>query len=452
MNNLNAWNIYTKDEIFDYCDNYINFLNKGKTERLCVEYFKAEAEKNGFINIDDATALKTGDKIYKINRNKSIALAVIGQKDISDGTNIIASHIDSPRLDLKPNPLYEDSNLALFKTHYYGGIKKYQWVSVPMSLIGVVVLKDGSVIDVNIGENAGDPVLTISDLLIHLASEQMGKKASEVIGGEDLNLIIGSIPDNCEKDKFKSTVLNILKDKYGFEEDDFSSAELEAVPSFKATCVGLDRSMIGAYGQDDRVCAYTSYTALLNANNPERTSICMLADKEEIGSMGTTGMEAMFFDDFIIELIYKTKGEYNHFMLRNCLSKSYCLSADVAGATDPTFKSVMESSNASYFGGGIALVKYTGARGKSSASDANAEYVAKIRGMLDKNNIPWQICELGKVDAGGGGTVAKFIANKGADTLDCGVPVLSMHSPFELTSKADVYATYNAYKAFYEIN
>lgn len=452
MNNLNAWNIYTKDEIFDYCDNYINFLNKGKTERLCVEYFKAEAEKNGFINIDDATALKTGDKIYKINRNKSIALAVIGQKDISDGTNIIASHIDSPRLDLKPNPLYEDSNLALFKTHYYGGIKKYQWVSVPMSLIGVVVLKDGSVIDVNIGENAGDPVLTISDLLIHLASEQMGKKASEVIGGEDLNLIIGSIPDNCEKDKFKSTVLNILKDKYGFEEDDFSSAELEAVPSFKATCVGLDRSMIGAYGQDDRVCAYTSYTALLNANNPERTSICMLADKEEIGSMGTTGMEAMFFDDFIMELIYKTKGEYNHFMLRNCLSKSYCLSADVAGATDPTFKSVMESSNASYFGGGIALVKYTGARGKSSASDANAEYVAKIRGMLDKNNIPWQICELGKVDAGGGGTVAKFIANKGADTLDCGVPVLSMHSPFELTSKADVYATYNAYKAFYEIN
>ena len=452
MNNLNAWNIYTKDEIFDYCDNYINFLNKGKTERLCVEYFKAEAEKNGFKNIDDATTLKTGDKIYKINRNKSIALAVIGQKDISDGTNIIASHIDSPRLDLKPNPLYEDSNLALFKTHYYGGIKKYQWVSVPMSLIGVVVLKDGSVIDVNIGENAGDPVLTISDLLIHLASEQMGKKASEVIGGEDLNLIIGSIPDNCEKDKFKSTVLNILKDKYGFEEDDFSSAELEAVPSFKATCVGLDRSMIGAYGQDDRVCAYTSYTALLNANNPERTSICMLADKEEIGSMGTTGMEAMFFDDFIIELIYKTKGEYNHFMLRNCLSKSYCLSADVAGATDPTFKSVMESSNASYFGGGIALVKYTGARGKSSASDANAEYVAKIRGMLDKNNIPWQICELGKVDAGGGGTVAKFIANKGADTLDCGVPVLSMHSPFELTSKADVYATYNAYKAFYEIN
>ncbi len=445
----NTWNIYNKNDIMEYGKNYIDFLNSGKTERLCVSYIKDLAEKNGFKNLDTVKSLKANDKVYKINRNKNIILTVIGTEDIKCGINLIASHIDSPRLDLKPNPLYEDSNMALFKTHYYGGIKMYQWATIPMSLIGVVALTDGNVINVNIGEEDIDPVFTVTDLLIHFASEQMNKKASEVITGEDLNLLIASIPSDCEKDKFKATVLAILKEKYGFSEDDFASAELEAVPAFKARDVGLDMSMLGGYGQDDRVCAYTSATALFETDNPKRTCICFMADKEEIGSMGSTGMKSMFFDDVILEIIEKISGNCTYMDLRKCLSSSYSLSADVAGCADPTFKSVIDTNNSAYMAQGLAINKYTGARGKSATSDANAEYVAKLRGVLDDKNIPWQLCELGKVDAGGGGTVAQFLANKNIETIDCGVPVLSMHSPFEITSKADVYTAHMAYNAFY---
>jgi len=449
MEKTNSWLKLDTNEVMSYCQKYIDFLNEGKTERLCVKLAERHAKENGFVPFEEKSDLKPGDKIYHINRKKNIVLAVIGKEDIEKGTMIVASHIDSPRLDLKPNPMYEDSNMSLFKTHYYGGIKKYQWTAIPLSLIGVVIKADGSTVEVNIGENPGDPVLTVTDLLPHLAQEQMVKKMSEAFTGEDLNILIGSKPTDSEKDKYKETIKNILKEKYNIEEEDFASAELEAVPSYKACDVGLDRSMVGAYGQDDRVCAYTSLTAILKTDNPNKTAICFLADKEEIGSMGNTGMKSRFFENFLAEMIHKLKGEYNDIYLRRCLTNSMCLSSDVAAALDPNYKSASEALNSAYVGNGIAICKYTGARGKSSTSDANAEFVGTILRLFDSNGIDRQMCELGRVDLGGGGTVAQYIANLDVDTIDVGVPLLSMHSPFEIASKADIYSAYKAYKAFY---
>ena len=445
------WNkIEDKKLVFSFSDEYIDFLNKGKTERECTAFVKGLAENNGFKNLDEVASLKAGDKVYKINRGKNIILAVMGSEDIVNGTNIVASHIDSPRIDLKQNPLYEDGGLALFKTHYYGGIKKYQWTAVPLSLMGVVIDKDGKTIDVKIGEDEGDPVFTITDLLPHLAVEQMSKKMTEAFTGEDLNILIGSIPSEDEEKNVKDAILELLKNKYGFCEEDFVSAELELVPTFKARSVGFDASLIGSYGQDDKVCAYTSLKAIFDADKPNRTSICYLADKEEIGSMGNTGMKSRFFENFIAELIEKAKGNYNDMYIRKALTNSMCLSADVTAAFDPGYKSAFEEKNSAYLGGGLAICKYTGSRGKSGTSDANAEFVGKVRKIFNDNSVLWQTAELGRVDLGGGGTVAQYVANLDIDTLDVGVPVISMHSPFEITSKADVFMAYLGYKAFYE--
>ncbi len=445
----NVWEKYDKNEIMVFNDGYINYLDNSKTERLCIEHSVNIAEKYGFKEFKAGMKLTAGDKIYKTNRGKNLCLAIIGTDEITDGINLVASHVDSPRLDLKPIPLYEDSNLVLFKTHYYGGIKKYQWTSIPLSLIGVVILNDGVCVEVNIGEDENDPVFTITDLLPHLAKDQMVKSMSEGFTGEDLNVLVGSIPSNNEKDKFKSAILDLLNEKYGITEEDFISSELEIVPSFKAKSVGLDSSMVGAYGQDDRVCGYTSFKAMLDIDTPKRTSVCFLADKEEIGSMGNTGMKSRFFENFLAELINSVKGEYNELYLKRTLSNSRCLSSDVTNGTDPTYKCVGEANNSAYLGEGICICKYTGARGKSSTSDANAEFVGFIRKLFNENDIVWQIAELGKVDQGGGGTVAQFIANLDVDTIDCGVPLLSMHAPFEIASKGDVYIAYKAYKAFY---
>lgn len=444
-----AWSCEDKNTVMDFCDIYMNYLDNSKTERTCVKFSTELAQKQGFVNIDTVSTLSPGQKVYKINRGKNIILAVIGKNDITEGTNIVASHIDSPRLDAKPVPFYEDSNMTLMKTHYYGGIKKYQWTAIPLSIIGVVVLSDETVLDINIGEDEKDPKFTVTDLLPHLAQDQMSKKVSEFITGEDLNLLVGSIPADCEKEKFKQNILNILKEKYNIDEKDFVSAELEIVPSFKACSVGFDSSLVGSYGHDDRVCAFTSLKAILETENPERTSICYLSDKEEVGSMGNTGMKSRFFENFIAELILKTKKDYNDMYIRYALTNSMCLSSDVSAAVDPTYKNVTEDNNAAHLGCGIAICKYTGSRGKSSTSDANAEYVGKIRKIFDDANVVWQICELGKVDQGGGGTVAQYIANLDIDTIDCGVPLLSMHAPFEIASKADIYSAYKAYKAFY---
>ncbi len=446
----NIWKDIDVDKAYSFCDGYIRYLDMSKTERLCARYSVSLAKEKGFKDISEVKSLKAGDKIYVVNRDKSVALFVIGKEDILSGLNIIASHIDSPRLDLKPNPLYEDYDIAMLKTHYYGGIKKYQWTSIPLSLIGVVVKENGEVINVNIGEDDNDPVFTITDLLPHLAKDQMAKKATDVIEGESLNALFASLPSDEEKDSVKKSCMEIIKEKYGIEEEDFISSELELVPGFKAKNVGLDRSMIGAYGQDDRVCAYTSLEAILNTDKPSKTCMCYLADKEEIGSMGVTGTKSRFFENIIAKIIYLYKGEYNDLFLREALSSSMCLSADVTNANDPNYKSVCEDKNAAYLGGGLAIAKYTGARGKSSTSDANAEFVAKVRGIFNASGVKWQIAELGKVDQGGGGTVAQYIANLNVDTLDCGVPLYSMHSPFEVSSKADVYMAYMGYKAFFD--
>ena len=440
-----------KEDIYKFSDEYIHYLNKCKTEREAVDFSKEILIKNGFIDLKDKVVLMPGDKVYYINREKTIYAAIIGEKPLEAGLNIVGAHIDSPRLDLKPNPLYEDTGFAFFKTHYYGGIKKYQWTTIPLSLHGVIVKTTGETIKVNIGEDENDPVFTITDLLPHLAQEQMEKKLKDGISGEDLNLLIGSIPFNDDKlsERVKLNILKILNDKYGITERDFISSELELVPAFNARSLGFDGSMVAGYGQDDRVCAYTSLRALLNVVNPSKTAVCILADKEEIGSMGNTGMESHVFDTFIAELLNKTNCNRP-----NLLDKVFCnskmLSADVDAALDPIYASVSEKNNASYLGHGIGLNKYTGARGKSGASDANAEYVALVRNILEKNDISYQFGELGKVDVGGGGTIAYILANKGIDVIDCGVPVLSMHSPYEVTSKFDIYEAYRTYKAFLE--
>ena len=430
-----------------YCNGYKAFLDAGKTERLCAQETIRMAEAAGYRPYRREMEVKSGDKLYVCNRGKAVLLAHIGEKPLSEGAQIAAAHIDSPRLDLKPNPLYEDSELAFFKTHYYGGIRKYQWVALPLELHGVVAMKDGSTVTVNIGADDNDPKLVITDLLPHLGAEQSKKPLGSAVPGETLNLLLGSRPIGDEEDsgRVKLAVMKLLNEKYGITEDDFNSAELEAVPAANACDIGLDRSMIGAYGHDDRVCGYAALKALLDLEKtPVKTAVCVLADKEEIGSDGVTGMQSAAFDTFMEDLC-----EAQGVALRACYEKSFCLSADVTAAYDPDFAEVYEKRNSAFLNRGIGLCKYTGARGKSGASDADAETIAYVRRIFDDAGVVWQIAELGKVDAGGGGTVAMYMANRNIITLDAGVPVLSMHAPFETVAKLDCYETYKGIKAVY---
>ncbi len=437
-----------KNEVLAFSDSYIGFLNSSKTEREANKNIIKELEQNGFTNINDTDSLNVGDKVYFNNRGKSVFAAIIGKNNIEKGLNIIGAHIDSPRLDLKPNPVYEDAKLALFKTHYYGGIKKYQWTTIPLAIHGVVVKPSGDKIEINIGEDEDDPIFTITDILPHLAQKQYEKKIGEAIEGESLNLLIGSIPSN-DSDSVKENVLQILNEKYDISEIDFYSSELEVVPAFNARSLGFDKSMVSGYGQDDKVCAYATLEAIIDCDTFDYTNVAIFADKEEIGSVGNTGMYSEMFDNFINMLLDKTNTN-----APSALNRTYCnsrmLSADVGSGIDPNYQDVSEVNNASHIGYGVELNKYTGARGKSGASDANAEFVAYVRGVFETNNVKYQVSELGKVDIGGGGTIAYILANKGIDVLDCGVPVISMHSPYEVTSKYDIYCAYLGYKAFFE--
>lgn len=439
-----------KEKIFDFSEGYKDFLNTGRTERLACSEALRMAKAQGFENLEEKTSLKAGDKVYLVNRSKNLFLAIIGQEDVEKGISFVISHIDCPRIDLKQNPVYSDSGLSLFKTHYYGGIKKYQWTAIPLALHGVVMKANGDTAEISIGDGPDDPVLYITDLLPHLATDQMQKKATEIIGGEALNILAGSLPDEeAEKDSEKEALLKLLSEKYGICEEDFLSAELEAVPAFPAKDVGFDRSMVGAYGHDDRVCAYTSLMALFEAKNPVRTSVCLLTDKEEIGSMGSTGMRSAFFEYAVALLVEKTTGRYHELMLKRTFRNSRCLSSDVSAAVDPTYPEVHDKLNAPFMGRGVVLTKYTGSRGKSGTSDANAEFMGLVRRCFDEGNVFWQSGELGKVDAGGGGTIAQYVANLDMEVVDCGVPLLSMHAPYEVVSKLDIYMAYKAYQAFY---
>ena len=444
----NAWEKYNDEqikEIMDFNEGYKTFITKGKTERLCVNETVKKAMAAGYKDLKDVDILKPGDKVYVTNMNKNVALFVIGKKPIEAGLRILGAHIDSPRLDLKQNPLYESEGFALLDTHYYGGVKKYQWVTIPLSLIGVVVKKDGTVINVNIGEDETDPVVGISDLLIHLSADQLKKEAAKVIEGEDLDVTFASMPlKDYEKDSVKANVLKILKEKYDFEEEDFLSAEIEIVPSGKARDYGIDRSMVAGYGHDDRVCAYTSLMAILDINDPEYTSCAILVDKEEIGS---TGAQSLFFENTISELLAK-QGVDSFVKTRKALANSKMLSSDVSAGVDPLYLSVNDKKNAAYLGRGIVFNKYTGARGKSGSNDANPEYMAQIRNILDENNVNYQTAELGKVDQGGGGTIAYILGNYNMNVIDAGVAVLNMHAPMEIVSKVDVYEAYLAYRTF----
>ncbi len=439
------------NKILDFSDGYIKFLNHSKTEREANKNIILELQEKGFKDVNSVDILKPLDKVYFNNRGKSVFAAVIGNNKIEDGLNIVGAHIDSPRLDLKPNPVYEDSKLALLKTHYYGGIKKYQWTTIPLAIHGVIVKITGEKVYVNIGEDDSDPVFTITDLLPHLAQKQYEKKLSEAVEGESLNLLIGSIPNDEEEEPIKKNILKLLNEKYGINEIDFYSSEIEIVPAFKARSLGFDNSMVASYGQDDRVCAYGTLKAIVDATTTEYTNVAIFADKEEIGSVGNTGMYSEVFDNFVNVLLEKTGS-----LCPSSLNKTYCnsrmLSADVGAGVDPNYQDVSEINNSSYIGYGVELNKYTGSRGKSGASDANAEFVAYVRNVFEKNNVKYQVSELGKVDVGGGGTIAYILANKGIDVIDCGVPVISMHSPYEVTSKYDVYSAYSGYKAFFESN
>ena len=455
MERKNVWTNYGKKELAELeklNKNYRHFLDHGKTERECVKAAVKQAKKEGFKDLKEVIRsgekLQAGDRVYDVFMEKAIALFIIGSKDMEKGMNILGAHIDSPRLDLKQNPLYEDTELAYLDTHYYGGIKKYQWVAIPLAHHGVVAKKDGSVVEINIGEEEDDPVFCISDLLIHLSGEQMEKKGAKVVEGEALNLLIGNMPlKDEEKDAVKKNVLNLLKEKYDIEEEDFLSAELEVVPAGKARECGLDRSMILAYGQDDRVCAYTSLEAILDTKKVKRTACCILVDKEEIGSVGATGMQSRFFENTVAELL-NCMGVYSDLALRRTLANSKMLSSDVSAAYDPEYASVFEKKNAAYFAKGIVFNKYTGSRGKSGSNDANAEYMAELRKILEKHNVAFQTAELGKVDIGGGGTIAYILALYGMQVIDCGVAVMSMHAPWEIVSKADVYEAKKCYMAF----
>ena len=451
----NAWLKYdshAKNEIFEFCEGYKNYLSVAKTERECIHEAIRLAEEKGYKNLNDLIknneTLKPGDKVYVNNKDKTLALYLIGKDSIENGMRIIGSHVDSPRLDLKQNPLYEDSDLALMDTHYYGGVKKYQWVALPLALHGVVVKKDGTKIDVVIGEDDNDPVLGISDLLIHLSANQLQKKANEVIAGEDLNVLVGNMPlEGAEKNAVKENILLLLKDKYDFEEEDFISAEFEIVPAGKARDLGLDKSMVIGYGQDDRICAYTSLMALLEVENVEKTSVILLVDKEEVGSIGATGMHSRFFENSLAEVMDRM-GQYSELRLKRALQNSLMLSADVTAAFDPNYPSVCEKKNTAYFGRGLVFSKYTGARGKSGCNDANPEFIAWLRKIMEKNNISYQTAELGKVDQGGGGTIAYILAQYNMEVIDCGVALQNMHAPWEVSSKVDIYETKNGYKAF----
>lgn len=462
MERKNMWKQYSESqlaELEEINNRYKVCLDAGKTERECVTLSVAMAEEKGYKNLEElvanGTALKAGDKVYVNNMGKSLALFHIGTKPLEEGMNILGAHVDSPRIDVKQNPLYEDTDFAYLDTHYYGGIKKYQWVTIPLALHGVIVKKDGTVQNVVIGEDPKDPVLVISDILIHLAGEQLDKKASVVIEGENLDVIVGSRPqikeekeDKKEEKEFvKATILEYFKEKYGVEEEDFLSAELEVVPAGPARDCGLDRSMILGYGHDDRICAFTSLFAMLEVENPERTSCCLIVDKEEIGSVGATGMHSKFFENAVAEIIALTSGE-STLKVRRTLQNSYMLSSDVSAAYDPLFASAFEKKNAAYFGRGICLNKYTGSRGKNGSSDANAEYIAKVRKVFDEAEIGFQTAELGKVDMGGGGTIAYIMSHYGMNVIDSGIAVLSMHAPMEIASKADIYEGYRGYKAF----
>jgi aspartyl aminopeptidase len=451
-----VWDKYTGeklDQVFAFSEDYKEFISICKTERECIAEFIRLAEEKGYRDlatlIEEKEVLKPGDKVYANNAGKTLALFVIGSQPMEKGLRIIGAHVDSPRLDLKQNPLYEDSGLALFKTHYYGGVKKYQWVTLPLAIHGVVVKKDGSLVDVVIGEDEDDPVVGITDLLIHLAADQMDKKISKAIEGEDLNVSLGSIPvgDKEDKARVKKNILRLLNEKYGIDEEDFVSAELEVVPAGKARDYGLDRSMVMGYGHDDRVCAYTSFKALMDMENPDKTCVALMVDKEEIGSVGATGMTSRFFENTMAEIMNLT-GDYSELKLRRCLANSKMLSGDVSVAHDPNHPSVTEPRNTAYLGKGMTFNKYTGVRGKSGSNDANPEFIAQLRAIMEKHDVMWQTSELGKVDQGGGGTIAYILAEYGMDVIDCGVALHNMHAPWEVASKADIYETMRGYRAF----
>lgn len=455
MERKNAWNTYGKREISELEElnsNYIDFLSDCKTERECVKETVRQAREKGYKSLEEVIEkgqpLKQGDKVYAVCMNKTVALFNIGKIPMEQGMNILGAHIDSPRMDIKQNPLYESNNMAYLDTHYYGGIKKYQWVTLPLAIHGVVVKKDGTKVEVNIGEKDTDPVFCVTDLLIHLAGQQMEKNAAKVIEGENLDILVGSIPlENKEKDAVKEGIIGILKNTYEMEEEDFMSAELEVVPAGRAREMGFDRSMIMAYGQDDKVCAYTSLVAMLETDKIDKTACCLLVDKEEIGSVGATGMQSKFFENTVAELL-NLNGDYNELKLKRCLAHSRMLSSDVNAAFDPLYSDVFKNNSSSFLGSGVVFNKFTGSRGKSGSNDANAEYLAVLRNIMDNHNVHFQMSELGKVDAGGGGTIAYIMSLYGMEVIDCGVAVLNMHAPWEVTSKADIYETYKCYKAF----
>ena len=455
MERKNAWNTYGKREISELEElnsNYIDFLSDCKTERECVKETVRQAREKGYKSLEEVIEkgqpLKQGDKVYAVCMNKTVALFNIGKIPMEQGMNILGAHIDSPRMDIKQNPLYESNNMAYLDTHYYGGIKKYQWVTLPLAIHGVVVKKDGTKVEVKIKEKDTDPVFCVTDLLIHLAGQQMEKNAAKVIEGENLDILVGSIPlEDKEKDAVKEGIIGILKNTYEMEEEDFMSAELEVVPAGRAREMGFDRSMIMAYGQDDKVCAYTSLVAMLETDKIDKTACCLLVDKEEIGSVGATGMQSKFFENTVAELL-NLNGDYNELKLKRCLAHSRMLSSDVNAAFDPLYSDVFKNNSSSFLGSGVVFNKFTGSRGKSGSNDANAEYLAVLRNIMDNHNVHFQMSELGKVDAGGGGTIAYIMSLYGMEVIDCGVAVLNMHAPWEVTSKADIYETYKCYKAF----
>ena len=455
MERKNAWNTYGKREISELEElnsNYIDFLSDCKTERESIKETVRQAREKGYKSLEEVIEkgqpLKQGDKVYAVCMNKTVALFNIGKIPMEQGMNILGAHIDSPRMDIKQNPLYESNNMAYLDTHYYGGIKKYQWVTLPLAIHGVVVKKDGTKVEVNIGEKDTDPVFCVTDLLIHLAGQQMEKNAAKVIEGENLDILVGSIPlEDKEKDAVKEGIIGILKNTYEMEEEDFMSAELEVVPAGRAREMGFDRSMIMAYGQDDKVCAYTSLAAMLETDKIDKTACCLLVDKEEIGSVGATGMQSKFFENTVAELL-NLNGDYNELKLKRCLAHSRMLSSDVNAAFDPLYSDVFKNNSSSFLGSGVVFNKFTGSRGKSGSNDANAEYLAVLRNIMDNHNVHFQMSELGKVDAGGGGTIAYIMSLYGMEVIDCGVAVLNMHAPWEVTSKADIYETYKCYKAF----
>jgi len=452
--NKNAWSSLQKEDLNEmsvFIDEYKEFISKGKTEREASDYIETEAKKNGFVDLyeEKDENFDSKGKYYAKNRGKSIIMIDLGEGDLIDGVNIIGSHIDSPRLDLKQNPIYEDGDIVLLKTHYYGGIKKYQWTSLPLAIHGIVFKSDGSKVSINIGEAPEDPVFLISDLLPHLSKDQNAKKMSEAVTGESLNVIIGNMQGDEEKNPFKSRIIEIIGEMYGIKEEDFKVAELEVVPAGKARDSGFDRSMVIGYGQDDRSCSFAAMKAIFSKKPYKRSAVAVFSDKEEIGSVGNTGMLSSFFENFMAEILFRTKGSYDELMLRRLLSNTNVFSADVVNGFDPNYPEVSDKLNSAYLGRGVSISKYGGSRGKSGSNDANAEYISKVRMLMKKENIVWQTGEVGKVDQGGGGTIAYILANKGAEVVDIGLPVLSMHSPFELISKVDLYMAYRAYDIFF---